>query len=101
MSIYEKYSIYELRNIARQLGVKSPTTKKHAQLVAEIEEKKQSNEIVITSKKGRPSKEFFMLKEVVVQNQNIPNDCVLVKKNDINSIIKDIEELLNNLKNHI
>lgn len=43
MSIYEKYSIYELRNIARQLGVKSPTTKKHAQLVAEIEEKQQSN----------------------------------------------------------
>ena len=32
----EDYSIFELRKIARSCGVKSPTTKKHAELIKEI-----------------------------------------------------------------
>lgn len=36
MQDLEKCSIYELRIIAKNLGVKSPTTKRHLKLVDEI-----------------------------------------------------------------
>lgn len=53
----EKCSIYELRIIARNLGVKSPTTKRHLKLVDEIN-KILKGDIApnFYTKKGRPHK---------------------------------------------
>ena len=56
MQNLEKYSIYELRQIARSMGVKAPTTKKHSELINEIK-KIQNKEIApIKTTKGRPAK---------------------------------------------
>ena len=52
----QQLSIYELRTIARQIGVKSPTTKKHSELVESILKIQNGEERAFSTKKGRPPK---------------------------------------------
>lgn len=47
---YDDYSIYELRLIARQKGIKSPTTKKKQQLIEAL------NSNASTTKTRKPQK---------------------------------------------
>ncbi len=57
MEYLNNYHIYELRNLARELGVHSPTTLRKNDLIKEI--KKSSNNNNFTkSNRGRPPKTF-------------------------------------------
>lgn len=51
--IYEKMGIYYLRNLAREMGIKSPTTKKKSQIIDEIVNLKPKAGLMQT-KRGRP-----------------------------------------------
>lgn len=52
----QQLSIYELRSIARNTGVKSPTTKRHNELIESILKIQNGEEQAFSSKKGRPPK---------------------------------------------
>lgn len=61
----KRYSIYQLRYVARHVGVRSPTTKKREELIAKILAI-QNGEIepyFALNSKGRPAKECFMPNE--------------------------------------
>ena len=66
-----EYSIYMLREIARSVGVESPTSKKKQQLVSEIleisEGKRTPKE---KTKQGRPPKNFGLFADVMSQPQS-------------------------------
>lgn len=56
----QSIGIFELRTIARQLGVGSPTTKRHAELVACIINAQNGTITASHSNKGRPPKKITM-----------------------------------------
>lgn len=56
----KKLGIYDLRTIARKIGVKSPTTKRHDELVDSILKIQKGEEIANTTKKGRPPKRITL-----------------------------------------
>lgn len=95
----EDYSIFELRKIARSCGVKSPTTKKHAELIKEIKIKIQSNEKVIESRKGRPSKKYFLLNDALTGKYVKLDNYIMINKKDYLNILDTIEKLNNLLHN--
>lgn len=84
----EKYSIYQLRYLARSLGVRSPTTKKRAELLQKIVAIQEGREMpyVPLNSKGRPAKSCFLPLEadgVLVyglDNQDIGEDIVFSKQ---------------------
>lgn len=93
----EKYSIYELRIIARNLGVKSPTTKRHQQLVDEIN-KISKGDIAPNHfpKKGRPYK--ATLPRMYGESCMVNDEYIVIKKSNYLEIIeylKIINKLLN------
>lgn len=57
---YEKLCIYELRKLAREIGVKSPTSLKRAQLLEKIKAIESGIEqpYIKKSNKGRPVKQL-------------------------------------------
>ncbi len=77
----EKYSkvynlgIYELRGLARALGVPSPTTKKRDYLVSAILERLDKNEVELVQRsgKGRPFKRMEGMDSIlnIIEGQNI------------------------------
>lgn len=68
MQVLEEYSIYELRLIARDIGVKSPTTKSRAILIDEIKKIKNNKLKPYFSTKGRPSKKNLFIKNDIKEN---------------------------------
>lgn len=52
--------IYDLRTIARGIGVKSPTTKRHDELVDSILKIQKGEEVANITKKGRPPKRITL-----------------------------------------
>lgn len=97
MTNYEKYSIFELRKIARGMGIKSPTTKKHAELVKEIELNRFNNENVVKKNKGRPSKNYFLLDDILKKECKLPNDNIIINKNKLILVFNYLEKLTNAL----
>lgn len=87
---FENYTIYELRNYARQIGVKSPTTKKRQDLLCEIEKINNGEIIPFTNnKKGRPCKNV---------NKSVLSDSgfkrvVCVDEEELKSILAEIKML--------
>lgn len=87
---FENYTIYELRNYARQIGVKSPTTKKRQDLLCEIEKINKGEIIPLTNnKKGRPCKNV---------NKSVLSDSgfkrvVCVDEEELKSILAEIKTL--------
>ena len=75
-----EYSIYMLREIARNAGVESPTSKKKQQLISEIieisEGKRAPKE---KTKQGRPPKNFGFFADVISQ----PQSTTLLFKQDV------------------
>lgn len=59
----ESLSIYELRAVARQVGVKSPTTKKHRELVESVLRIQSGEEQAFSTKKGRPPKQLNLVNQ--------------------------------------
>lgn len=90
MDNFENYTIYELRNYARQVGVKSPTTKKRQDLLCEIEKINKGEIIPLTNnKKGRPCKNV---------NKSVLSDSgfkrvVCVDEEELKSILAEIKML--------
>lgn len=95
MQNLEKYSIYELRQIARSMGVKSPTTKKHSQLIDEIK-KIQNKEIApIKTTKGRPAK---VLNNDFSNKVLRENEIIQQYKSDIKKHLEEIQKTLDKMK---
>lgn len=59
----EGLSIYELRAVARQVGVKSPTTKKHRELVEAVLRIQSGEERAFSTNKGRPPKQLNLVSQ--------------------------------------
>ena len=85
----EKISVYDLRNIARGIGVKAPTILRKYELIEEILQiesgKKRPSE---KSKRGRPIKSGFTNSTISVKDKE------MIKKEIIDSILKEIERKL-------
>lgn len=65
----EGLSIYELRAVARQVGVKSPTTKKHRELVEAVLRIQSGEERAFSTNKGRPPKHLNLVSQPFDLNQ--------------------------------
>ena len=94
----ENYSIYDLRTIAREVGVKAPTTLRKQELLDEIllisSGKKQPSS---PSKRGRPIKKLGI---DISKTANILDEKTLYEKNKsqtIKTILSQIEIILNKL----
>lgn len=63
----KKLGIFELRGLAREVGVPSPTTKKREDLIANILERINKGQIdeVIVTKKGRPFKKLSVVDNIL------------------------------------
>lgn len=72
----QQLSIYELRTIARQVGVKSPTTKKHKELIDCILKIQSGEEQAFSTKKGRPPKIINLVNQALDINkeEGVPVD---------------------------
>ncbi len=69
--LYESLGIYDLRNVAREKGVKSPTTKKRQELIDEILKiDRGEQEPHVKRGRGRPEKpRVFNIEEIARNNQ--------------------------------
>ena len=87
---YERFGIYDLRTIARRLGVHSPTTKKKKQLIEEIKKIKSGKlKPVELSKVGRPCIERTFLEsgDFIL---DLENNLDIFKNNLLESIENEI-----------
>lgn len=79
--------IYELRGLARALGIKSPTTKLRNQLIDEISTALVTGEVVEprASRKGRPFKQLAHLDDIITfaKNQNDDFEKIAILNQDI------------------
>ena len=103
---YDVFQLYEmdihaLRNIARAVGVKAPTTLKKKALIDGILQMESGNQQpCIPTKKGRPPKsnganQKFEIEKIVDENaMDLKNN---MKKEFIACILKEIEKKLINL----
>ena len=105
---YDVFQLYEmdihaLRNIAREVGVKAPTTLKKKELIDEILQMESGNQQpCIPTKKGRPPKsnganQKFEIEKIV--DEKSINETVMelksnTKKEFIACILKEIEKKL-------
>ena len=84
----KKLGIFELRGLAREVGVPSPTTKKREELIDSILErisKGKLDEVVIT-KKGRPFKKLAVVDNIlnaVATNDKFATQTKMVSFEDI------------------
>lgn len=94
-NIYNDFGIYELRNIAREKGVKSPSTKKKNELIEDII-KLDSGVIkpyVNKTKQGRPCKNFSK-----IDYNKLVEDKTLIKQKEEKNYINKIFNFLNEFK---
>ena len=88
----EKIGVYDLRNIAREVGVKAPTALRKNELIEEILQiesgKKPPHEL---SKRGRPSKNSFCSS---IKSTISVSDKNAIKKEFIDSILEEIKRKL-------
>ena len=95
----QQTNIYCLRNIAREVGVKSPTSLKKQRLIDEIMqilsgEKKPCN----PTKTGRPVKNAIDTLDCVTKNDlSLPIKNEKIKKEIINAVLKEVEKRLNEI----
>jgi len=67
----ENLGIYDLRNYARAVGVKSPTTKTRMQILAEIKHVENGFSLPQKSIRGRPPKLLISNPNDFVKNENL------------------------------
>lgn len=113
MKFYEDLNIYELRDIARKIGVKNPTTKKRDVLVKEIEQIKRGElqPYFSTTKQGRPAKNLNLkivdLEKYKISFQNEEKERQDLIKKQIDFLIyfkhftKNMYDLIDDLINNI
>ena len=80
--------IFELRGLARKLGVPSPTTKKRDELISLILEKIKSGDVIDQTgkKKGRPFKSLSAIDEIY---SSITSICFMLVLHFIKSMIDE------------
>ena len=110
MELTEKYleslGIYDLRNLARILNVKRPTTKIKSELIEEIL-KNKDNYVYKNNRKGRPPKSnIFSEKQMnlIFFEENLKKVAVELDKNFFEYqkiLIKLKEDYYQNLREHI
>lgn len=63
----KRLGIFELRALAREVGVQSPTTKKREELIVNILERINNGQLddVVVTKKGRPYKKLAMIDNIL------------------------------------
>ncbi len=94
----EDLGIYELRNLARKVGVQSPTSKKRDVLLTEIRDILQGKKDPYTKKdgRGRPSKDTMSYDDVVYSGAYGQNNYILAKEKPMffhqNNISYDADE---------
>lgn len=106
MEVYSKLglqqlSIYELRSIARNVGVQSPTTKRHGELVECILKIQKGEVPAFSSKKGRPPKNINYASQTAEVNMaegmpmeyqyapNVSNDLIFCDDGYIDGVFID------------
>lgn len=89
----EKINIYTLRNVAREIGVKSPTSLTKPLLIEEILQiQSGQSKPSQPSKRGRPIKNS--LEDRITENYVSIRDKEAIKKEFIDKILKEIENRL-------
>lgn len=81
------------------MGVKSPTTKKHAELVKEIELAHINNNRTLPTKKGRPSKQYFLLNDGFPEKIETNNKYIMVDRNEFLLVLNYVEKIKDILRN--
>ena len=86
-------NLYSLRNLAREIGVKAPTSFKKQELIDEILLIDSGKKQAYKSNKGRPAKDGM--------DHYLSSDTIKIKKEYkkqfINCILKEIERKLNKI----
>ena len=98
----KEISVYSLRNLARQIGVKSPSTLNKDALIDEIIEIKSGRkEPYFSSKSGRPTKAIANLEDLDKKESLLSFNKVEfqkeIKQQLISSILEEIEKKLNKI----
>ena len=98
----KEINVYSLRSLARQIGVKSPSTLNKDALINEIVEiKSGKKEPYFASKVGRPTKAIVKLEDMYKKESLLSFDKVElqkeIKQQLISSILKEIEKKLNEI----
>lgn len=96
---YKKLCIYELRELARKVGVKAPTSLKRAELIKRINDicsgkEKPFSEIRV---KGRPAKTFQIFNLKAESTNEFIDFLLDIRKQNI-ELIRRIDEIINKLK---
>lgn len=90
-------NLYSLRNLAREVGVKSPTSLRKCELIKEIIDIKSGKRQPCTqTKKGRPVKSTIENKNFSPNQKDIKTEKQ-IKKEHIKSILKEMEKTLNEI----
>ena len=97
-----RVSVHGLRNIARELGVKAPSTLNKSTLIKEIIDIKSGNKQPYSlSKKGRPPKASYCIQNFERKIENVPVNQNKLKNKEkrriIKSILQEIEKKLNEI----
>lgn len=93
----EQANLYALRNIAREIGVKAPCTLNKQSLIDEIIIIQKGEKLpYFSGKKGRP------VKTNIESQYKVDEKAILklkeqIKKEIINSILKEVERKLNDI----
>ena len=101
----KKLGIFELRGLAREVGVPSPTTKKREELIDNILDRinKGGLDEVVVTKKGRPFKKLAvvdnLLNNMTLQDK-FSNQTKLISYEDILSFAQFMP-VIRNVANHI
>lgn len=95
MQNLQNYSIYELRALARKMGVKAPTTKTQTILIEQINQIQNNKLKPFFTKKGRPSKDLKLIKEnICVQEGNVSTILSEKQVENIANLISQIKDCL-------
>lgn len=96
---YENLGIYELRKLAREIGVKSPTSLRRAELIEKINaiESGAEQPYVNKSHVGRPTKEINFTYSKETFKEDLLNLLLTIKQNNIKQN-KQIDEFLRKLR---
>ena len=109
-NLIRELGVFELRALARQLGVSSPTTKKREELISLIIEARKDGKLIDDSfpKRGRPFKRLNVLDHIAnkitpeVSNEKLDFVSVVKFAQEDMPILDDLidNEILRNLTGH-
>ena len=106
MAKYENYCVYELRNFAREVGVKAPTTKTKFEIINEIRriEKGEIKPYIPKVRVGRPFKNIKFenkkqfIEDCMIMLENFCFDLLRVIKKELTTFIEDLPKVLESKK---